>query len=164
MVRFWTKMDKSSGPDACWPWLGGKDKDGYGKFQYFANGADKQTNVRAHRLALKLTSGGAGEVAMHSCDNPACCNPKHLSWSTVLENRADCVRKGRHASGDRSGSRTKPERLRRGQAHPNAKLTDEQVVQIRARYIPRRGVGLLAKEFGVSTSCICDVATGRTRA
>lgn len=28
--RFWPKVDKSGGPDACWPWLGGINGDGYG--------------------------------------------------------------------------------------------------------------------------------------
>lgn len=36
-----------------------------------------------------------GQVVMHSCDNPACCNPRHLSVGSQSENMQDCSYKGR---------------------------------------------------------------------
>ena len=40
---------------------------------------------------------------MHSCDNPICCNPKHLSKGTHKDNSDDKVRKNRHAFGEKNG-------------------------------------------------------------
>lgn len=31
-ARFWSKVDKSGGPDGCWLWKAGLDKHGYGRF------------------------------------------------------------------------------------------------------------------------------------
>src|SRR5882724_5533721 len=147
--RFWSYVDITGGPDACWPWTAGTDKDGYGKFQH--GGKGEQLHVRAHRFALEITTGKTGATGMHwKCDNPPCCNPTHLRWSTQTENRADCTAKGRDAKGDRSGKRTHPESVPRGSAHPAALLTESQVTQIRQRYVPRRGVGKLAAEFGIT--------------
>lgn len=175
VTRFWAHVDRSVG-DACWPWRKGKDKDGYGKFQFGPNG--KQTHLRAHRFALFLSSGEFGDVTLHSCDVPACCNPKHLRWATQKENRVDCMKKGRTAKGDRHGSRTKPEALARGarhwtkqkpelivrgSKHHRAVFTDVQVADIRARYIRYgRVVGALAREFGVDRSTIRKIARGET--
>ncbi len=97
---FWTKVDKAAGPDACWPWTGAKQhkdpryptRGGYGWF--LVNG--KQRYV--HRHVLEITLGrplAPGEIAMHSCDNPPCCNPRHLHPGTHADNMADMVAKGR---------------------------------------------------------------------
>ena len=40
-----------------------------------------------------------GMVIMHSCDNPACCNPEHLVLGTQSDNIRDCVAKGRWNGG-----------------------------------------------------------------
>lgn len=165
VARFWSKVDKD-GPvhptlgTKCWPWTAGADKDGYGKFQYGPHG--EQTHVRAHRFALKVERGGDGPAALHACDNRPCCNPWHLSWGTQADNRADCVSKGRGAKGDTHGSRVRRETRPRGGDHGLAKLTDDSVAEIRRRYQPRRGVGALAREFGVSRSAINDIMSGRT--
>lgn len=91
---FWTKVDRSDGPDACWPILGFRDKDGYGQARL--NGR----KYRAHRLAWELAFGpipGWTQV-LHHCDNPPCCNPAHLFLGTQSDNRWDCVTKGRDAN------------------------------------------------------------------
>ena len=36
-----------------------------------------------------------GMVVMHSCDNPGCINPQHLSVGTQSDNMKDCAAKGR---------------------------------------------------------------------
>ncbi len=112
--RFWSKVDRSGGPDACWPWTAHRGSDGYGKTW------TGHCKIMAHRFALELTDGPAtfeGAEAMHACDNRPCCNPAHLRWGTRRENAADMVAKGRQAHGDRHVSRTKPERLARGERH-----------------------------------------------
>ena len=35
-------------------------------------------------------------VVMHSCDNPRCINPNHLSTGTQLQNVRDCITKNRN--------------------------------------------------------------------
>jgi hypothetical protein len=80
--RFWRKVrvDPDTG---CWVWLGAHHERGYGRF-----GADGAT-VYAHRWAYEHFVGEpAGDVLMHLCDNPPCCNPSHLKPGTQVENMA----------------------------------------------------------------------------
>ena len=54
--------------------------------------------------------------------------------------------------------------MKHGEKHHRAKLTDEQVEQIRAMYKPRKfGYVRLARLFGVGESTIRDILTYRTR-
>ena len=73
-ASFWSRVDQSSGPDACWPWTGGKFDTGYGCV-WFEGRAQK-----AHRVAWQLVHGPVGpdERVLHHCDNPPCCNPYGL--------------------------------------------------------------------------------------
>lgn len=94
--RFWAKVDRRGGLFACWPWTAAASKEGYGRFKL--NGK----LWSAHRIAASLREGGIPEsdsyhgfVVMHSCDNPACCNPAHLLISTQAENVRDMDKKGR---------------------------------------------------------------------
>lgn len=71
----------------------------------------------AHRIAYKIYHGliPDGMVVMHSCDNPACINPKHLLLGTQADNQNDKAIKGRQAIGAFNG---------------RAKLTASQVKRI----------------------------------
>ena len=93
----WLEKVDIRGKDDCWPWTASKDKDGYGRFQY---PTDKgQVHIRAHRWTYDWFVGPLvdGMVIMHSCDQPGCVNPRHLSQATALENNDDKVQKDRHA-------------------------------------------------------------------
>ena len=91
--RFW-KYIEAKGSDECWEWKGQRDRYGYGKFKYKT---DKWRDVKAHRLVWEFTYGPIpkgegyhGTVIRHFvCDNPPCCNPKHLKPGTTAENNAD---------------------------------------------------------------------------
>lgn len=74
----------------------------------------------------------------HSCDVPACCNPRHLWWGTAAENNEDCRRKGR-------------KRPVVGEKHPQAKLTDAQTLEI---YRSRASRKELAVRYGVSIGTV----------
>lgn len=93
--RFWLRVDKR-GPDECWPWTGAKNGNGYGRMKI--NG----TAYLAHRLAyefskrtLRPNGDYHGRVVRHTCDNPNCCNPKHLIAKDQRANVHDMVKKGR---------------------------------------------------------------------
>lgn len=82
------------GADECWPWEGCRQRQGYGNL---AGGASKL----AHRVSYELHKGQipTGMMVLHSCDNPPCVNPKHLSVGTAIDNIADMVAKRRHIEG-----------------------------------------------------------------
>lgn len=141
VFRFWSKVDIRS-EDECWPWISCRDKFGYGIWSI------GRKRFRAPRVALFLSVGDLGDsICMHHCDNPPCCNPRHLKKGTVQENVADKVAKGRHCfgpehaaavsasckRGDESFPRKHRERMAKGEAHGMAKLTDDAVRQIRIR-------------------------------
>ena len=91
--RFWSKVDKCD-PVKCWDWLGRTRADKYRKRGWFdANG----TSYMAHRVSAIIHHGEPpqGMECLHSCDNPMCCNPSHLSWGTHLQNMQDCSERGR---------------------------------------------------------------------
>ncbi len=124
---FWERVDRSAGPDACWPWTRG-GSGGYGLFKR------KGKNVGAHRLAWELTNGPIPSAMFirHTCDNPPCCNPAHLLIGTTQDNTQDRNERGRTAAGDFNGSRQHPERLRRGENHPMVLNSEDQAARISA--------------------------------
>lgn len=94
-VRFWDRVDKAGGSDACWPWTGGTTNQGYGWIKI------QTRRMVAHRLAFVLVSGGiaAGKQVDHLCHNGdlacpggvtckhrRCCNPAHLEAVTARTN------------------------------------------------------------------------------
>ena len=157
-VRLWRKVKVCPQTD-CWEWTGALFDSGYGAFQ--VDGKSR----RAHRVAWERSFGeiGTGLVVCHRCDNPKCINPAHLFLGTPLDNRRDCVAKGRQARGERSARYTHPETTARGERHGRARLSGEAVRQIRSRH----ATGLvtakaLAHEFGVGLTTVWHVIHGDT--
>lgn len=108
---FWSCVDRSGGPDSCWPWLRTRDKNGYGI--YHVNGRP----IRAPRFVLVYAERTMADLklwALHRCDNPPCCNPAHLFAGTAQDNMDDMWAKGRGADGDRHWSHKYPDKVRRG--------------------------------------------------
>ena len=103
-------MDQCGG-DECWEWQAYRDKNGYG-WLGLNNGS-----YFAHRIAYFLAHQKLTHNLCHTCDNPACCNPAHLFEGSHQDNAHDMVLKGRNA---------------RGETHARAKLTEDDVRQIRS--------------------------------
>jgi len=76
----------------CWEFQGGKNNIGYGMIR------DNKKMRTTHRVSYEEHIGPIpyGLVVMHSCDNPICCNPNHLSVGTMKDNINDMINKGRH--------------------------------------------------------------------
>jgi hypothetical protein len=134
--RFWPRVDRSGGPDVCWPWTG-KTIHGYGFI------SRNHRHVGTHRVAWELTNGPIpdGLWVLHRCDNPPCCNPAHLWLGTVADNMADAAIK---------------ERLR-------SKITAAQVYEIRVRAARGEARAALAIEYGVSRWAVRDYIQGAER-
>lgn len=91
--RFYENVKIGPSTRACWLWKGTVDKDGYGKAGSGVGGRWEG----AHRVAYRLMYGEIppGKVVLHSCDEPLCCNPYHLSIGNQIENVRDMDAKGR---------------------------------------------------------------------
>lgn len=99
---------------------------------------------RAHRLAYVFKYGPIpdGLYVCHKCDNRKCCNPDHLFLGTHEDNTIDMLKKERHY---------------------NMKLTTEQVISIREELKKGNRLGAdLARKYGVTISCICDIKRGKS--
>lgn len=95
--RCWEHIDQSAGLDACWPCTGATKPAGYGVISVRADdGGWTQTTMT--RVILEWAEGrplSVDEVAAHRCDNPSCCNPRHIFRATQSENLEDMRHKGR---------------------------------------------------------------------
>ncbi len=142
--RFWSYVDIRSADD-CWEWQGARSARGYGIFS--AYGATQRT-YRAHRVASAIAHGDTHKIILHKCNNPSCCNPKHLSPGTLSENTQQAIREGRW---------NPP----RGERNGNAKLTANDVCTIRR--LRDRGIPCkeLAVRFGVSAKHISRVSSSK---
>jgi len=80
----------------CWNWTGSVDSSGYGQIR--ETYPSKQF-IRPHRYMLEQTGVDlTGLNALHTCDNPRCCNPDHLYSGTQLENNRDTRARNRNVS------------------------------------------------------------------
>jgi len=143
-VRFWAKVDKSSGADSCWEWQASLRDKGYGQFCW------KGRPLKAHRVAYELAIGQIpeGMCVLHKCDNPGCVNPAHLWLGTIADNNADMTNKGRRVSTPQLG-----------EAHWHARLTTEDVIAIRQEYASGIPQGTIAQKYGVGRNNISMIVT-----
>lgn len=96
LARFWSYVDQSGGPDACWPWLKGRDDQGYGVWYADGNKHKAHRWLLGHLRGRPLIGRQSGvEDGCHRCDNPPCCNPRHLYVGTRKRNVADAVERSR---------------------------------------------------------------------
>lgn len=144
--RFWTKVDQR-GLDECWPWKAWINNKGYGCFSF--RGKDRP----ASRVAYILSFGDIPESldVCHRCDNPPCCNPAHLFAGTTSQNIQDMVSKGR--CGDTSNP---------GESHPNSVLTNDKVIEMRAKFANGISPKSLGVHYGISTTHAWRIVTRKS--
>lgn len=141
LTLYWRKVEKGPG---CWLWTAATNKNGYGV--YTVKSQDRV--YLAHRLAFILEHGPLlpGECVCHKCDRPRCVRYDHLFKATQSENRADCVRKGRHARGTKQG---------------NASMVEQDVVDI-LRMVNTEGMKPVevANAKGISNASVYKILRG----
>jgi hypothetical protein len=92
------KIDRSGGPEACWPWMGPCHDFGYGLLTDGSRTDGTRRSIRVPRFVLERKLGrkiAEGMQANHTCDRPECCNPEHLYEGTQAENMRDRFARGR---------------------------------------------------------------------
>src|SRR5262249_19233603 len=145
--RFWSKVDTENGPllpgmeTPCWVWFGHRGKWGHGRVWFHPC-----RGWPASWVAWLLHYGDIpdGLDCLHGFDYPSCVNPSHLFLGTQADNVADMQAKGRMVNPV-------------GETNGKARLTDEQVIEVRRRYrygSARNGGKALAQEFGIAISTL----------
>jgi hypothetical protein len=141
--RFWSHVAIGAS-DECWEWQASRSCYGYGQFEI------NDHNYPASRVAWILTNGPVpdGLDILHSCNNPPCCNPAHLRPGTVSDNMQDSIRAGTHYRFT----------YKRGSEHHNAKLTENDVRQIRILFAKGNVTKVqLGRDFGVTPENIAFI-------
>lgn len=136
--RYWAKVDRR-GPDECWPWIGAKDKKGYG----IIGGEGEVKFYRAHRYAYELEYGPipAGKLVLHRCDCPGCQNPRHLRAGTHKQNAEDAILRNRNAR----------------------VLSNDDVLSIvRLRFDLKLTFAEIGRRYGVTSTNIGSICKGKT--
>ena len=121
-VKARVRVDASTG---CWIWLGASN-GGRSPRPYMSRNGRKALLVYRELFAELHGEIPPGVNICHTCDNGMCCNPAHLWSGTQTDNMRDCAGKGRHCSVSR------PDRVPRGERQAKAKLTEDQVREIRS--------------------------------
>lgn len=141
------------GANECWPWTGANRIEGYGRFRYAGKARLAHRVVYAIQNKIDLVEFEKTQLLVrHTCDNPICCNPKHLVPGTIADNMKDRHERGRYAQ-------------MRGEENGSARLKIRQVLSIKRqaqRGLKRGDVKALAKKYGVANQTISAIVTGHT--
>ena len=141
--KFWERLEHT--PEGCWEWTRALTKAGYG-----AMGLKRGVVETTHRISWRLANGTIpeGMNVLHKCHNRKCCRPEHLYIGTQKDNVRDMLEAGR-AGG------------RKGETHHKAKMTSEQIAEIRQKRAEGQTGTSLAKEYGLAHSGIYRIVNNR---
>lgn len=143
--RFWSKVN-ITGIDDCWIWTGSKTPLGYGGINIGGRWHS------AHRKSFEFSYGHLplNLDVLHRCDNPPCCNPKHLFLGTAKDNMMDAAKKSRMGK-------------TRGEDHPKTTITLSQVAELRKLYASGQFTQeQLACKFHVCRATIHNIVSFKT--
>lgn len=138
--RFWSKVDRTGDQDSCQPWLGALAVNGYGQWHPYGG-----VHIPAHRFALVLKLGrdlAWDEITLHLCRTKACCNPEHLDVGSHADNHLHAALMGH---------------CRSGEGNPMSRLSDADVIDVRARAATEYQHGWLANEARRLKISACDL-------
>jgi hypothetical protein len=146
-TTFWDRVNQNSVPqeNGCILFIGSKDDCGYARI------SKDGKLVRVHREVWKKHNPDKEitGVIMHSCDNPSCINPAHLSHGTQADNIADMVAKGRRV-------------VLKGSNQRDAKLHESQIPEIRNMLLSGKSPEKIAPLYKVTPAAIRSIAQGKT--
>lgn len=168
VARLWERTEQRGN---CLVWTGATTKAGYGLIQARAI---SPAPLLVHRIAWAVYTGeDPGEMdVLHTCDNPPCIRREHLFLGTQQDNNRDRQQKGRTASGDRNGARTRRDRNSfvanggsglRGEHHPQAKVSDSQVEEAKMRRASGEKLASIASDLGISETQVSRIVRSKTR-
>lgn len=139
LSRFFSKVMKL---EDCWEWGATVNNQGYGVTSW------EGSNQLAHRVsyAHHVADIPQGKCVLHRCDNPRCVRPDHLFLGTMKDNYDDMESKGRGC---------------RGSDHGMAKVTEDQVCEIRELYAKGFTQVFLAKKYGLTGPTLSVMIRGK---
>ncbi len=143
--RFWSKVEKT---ETCWNWTGAVRNGGYGSFSALQPDGSWKPRL-AHRISYQMEFGTFDEslLVCHTCDNRLCVRPDHLFLGTTQDNMDDMVQKRRQGP-----------RKAKGESHGMAKVTEDDVREIRKLYA--EGIldqPTLAARYGVTQVAVSQI-------
>lgn len=153
-TAYWSKIDDSGGPTACWPWIGPKHVQGYGFIGARRYADNKRVMLVAHRVGMRIKLGRAidsSEMVIHTCSNMACQNFQHLVLGDASARTKNMYANGRqgHVSVGKNSRNHKPQLGRK------YTRTIEEMVFIRANR-PKD----IAERFGIDIKKACAWKAG----
>ena len=133
----------------CWLFQGYIKKTGlpYGWVTY------RKKQMNAHRASWIVANGEIedGLCVCHKCDVPSCINPDHLFLGTQKENVHDMWEKNRHPAINKGGEQS-----------PHAKLTLDNVREIRDMLNNNVTQQIIAEKFNVKQPAISNIKYKKT--
>lgn len=142
LEKIWEQVNRSAGPEECWPWMGSPDWAGYGRLRLTLDGRSRF--VKAHRVVYMLahpSSTADSSRVKQRCLNRLCCNPIHLycagSAAQMTESQLQHIR----------------ERVPRGSRSHLAKLDDVKIQEILEAH-GKVSATLLARKYEVTRGTI----------
>lgn len=151
---FWSRVSKTPGQGPhgdCWEWQGTIGAMGYGEICWVAyrraQGKMKGKISLAHRTSYELAVGPIPEglSLLHSCDNPPCCNPAHLSPGTQGANVQDAWDK---------------DRMHKGETCWNAIHTNDLIKEVKLYLLIGYSQIHISEKFKMREKMVNDIARG----
>lgn len=155
----------------CWRWIGGRGGNGYGRITLAG------VRILAHRAtyAVFVAAVPARVLVLHDCDHKWCVRPSHLHLGDNDQNMREAKERNRFATGDRHGSKTRPDRVPdgtqtiwyrdpesvRGARNPQAKLGECEVREILRQAAAGRGTREISRAFSVCEATVSMIRHGK---